>query len=166
MDENNIQENGFQENNVQENITQENTVQESTPMTDEEIRAAAENIGSTPYSSYVYANNASNEAYGAGCENVYRAETNATPNYGIKEPKKKGGAAKVAKFLAVAACFGLIAGACFFGTERALSLFFESDETKDTSVVSDASSSNVTAVSSTGTGNGVTSLVIDRKSVV
>ncbi|MBO7336705.1 MAG: trypsin-like peptidase domain-containing protein [Lachnospiraceae bacterium] len=165
MDENNIQENGFQENdlqenNVQETTAQESTVQESTAMTDEEIRAAAENIGSTPYSSYVYTNNASNEAYGAGCENVYTADTNATPNINTKEPKKKGGAAKVAKLLAGAACFGLIAGACFFGTEKALSLFFESDDTKESSVASSSSSGNVTTVSSTGSGNGVTSLVI------
>ncbi len=142
------------------------TVEEgSVGMTDEEIKRAAENIGS-PYTEYEYGqstytnntvntdntNNTSGYSYGSN----YSDNTNTD-----KETKKQktGKGLKAAKFLAIAAAFGMIAGACFFGTERALDLAFDDEETTVTS-------SSYGDNSQTASNVGVTSLIVSNNNNV
>lgn len=94
----------------------ENNLFNSHEMTEEEIKKAAENIG-TPLTSYEY-NSTGSTSYGAGA-----SENHAEPS----KPEKKHPFLKVLKFLAIAACFGLVAGATFFGVENALNVFFFED---------------------------------------
>ncbi len=92
--------------------------EESKPMTDEEIRAAAENIGTSPYSAY----ESRNDDYSAYSNYDYSGSTDL--NERIPEKKKKHFFAKAAKFAGLAAVFGVIAGATFFGATTGLKYLF------------------------------------------
>ncbi len=107
----------------------------SRPMTDEEIRAAAEKIGSSPYAAYTDENRRSS-SYSQSAEGPENSENSG--NFGNNNQKASSGSPyydyyttyhakefekkkknrkvfkKIARFVGLAACFGLIAGT-FFG---------------------------------------------------
>ena len=87
-----------------ETATADETPAEVTGMTDEEIRAAVENIGT--YTSYDYST--SSDLH----EEDHNEERPAK--------KKRGFFKKAAKFVGLAACFGVVAGAAFFGITTGL----------------------------------------------
>lgn len=144
MDENN-------ELNKDENV--EYTAHE---MTDEEIKAAAENIGTTPLTSYSYDTERST-TYGAGA-------TVVTPPPVEEKPKKKRPFLKVLGVIGLAACFGIVASGTFFGTSRALDLITAGNETvesKDDSYVKPEKNDNIGTAQNTGVDN----LVINKTDV-
>lgn len=92
---------GEQNENADTNATDDG----SHAMTEEEIRAAAENIGPSPYPSYEW-----NTSAASNTGNGYTYSQDR-----VIQKKKKQGFSKVAKFIGLAACFGVIAGAAFYG---------------------------------------------------
>lgn len=118
----------------------------SHEMSEEEIRQAAENIG-TPLTSYNYQTENST-AYGAGA-----VQPEAAP-----AKRKRNPFLNVLKFIGIAAAFGLIAGSAFYGTSKALDIAFIDNSADAANVasitVSDAQKmEGTTGVQSLGTGN-------------
>ncbi len=118
----------------------------SHEMSEDEIRKAAENIG-TPLTSYSYEPEAST-AYGAG---------NETPEP-APAARKKNPFLTVLKFIGIAAAFGLIAGSAFYGTSKALNAAFIEDTAESGKngaiMVSDVQKQDGTAgAQSLGNGN-------------
>ncbi len=108
-------------------------------MSDEEIRAAAENIGAVPYVSY----NREEEVKEDNNSNYtnYDYSNSYDPRESIPvKKKKKHFFKKAAKFLGLAACFGLVAGAVFNGVSFGMNkLLYKNEETNilKTEVVSE-----------------------------
>ncbi len=125
-----------------ETVESTDSFSDAAPMTDDEIRAAAENIGSTPYSRY---------------ENSYSSYSNydysssSDPYERKPEKPKKNFFAQAAKFIGLAACFGAVAGGAFFGVTSGLdALMGEKSFLKAEEVLEDSTSA---ALKSLGVSN-------------
>ncbi len=95
--------------------------EQAKPMTDDEIRAAADNIGSSPYTE----NENKDNYYSAYSSYDYSGSTDL--NEKIPEKKKKHFFARAAKFVGLAAVFGVVAGATFFGVSTGLNALLGED---------------------------------------
>ncbi len=116
-----------------------------SPMTDEEIRAAAENIGSTPYSRY------ENNYDRYSSYSSYDYSSSSDPYERKPEKPKKNFFAQAAKFVGLAACFGAVAGGAFFGVTSGLDrLMGEKSFLKAEEVLEDSTSA---ALKSLGVSN-------------
>ncbi|MCR5585648.1 MAG: trypsin-like peptidase domain-containing protein [Lachnospiraceae bacterium] len=98
----------------------------SSAMSDDEIRAAAENIGSTPFVNFENEDkgneeNKENTGYTGYTDYDYSGSTDLN-----ERPckTKKCVFKKIAKFIGLAACFGAVAGASFYGVSYGLGKAF------------------------------------------
>ncbi len=87
---------------------------ESKAMTEEEIRAAAENIGASPYAGYESREN----SYSSYTNYDYSTSSDAYNR--APEVKKPSVFKRIMRFVGLAAAFGMIAGGTFFGVSRGL----------------------------------------------